>query len=56
MGVIMMPVNPDATTISILKTTRERLSQLMKHNQTYDAFLNELLDKLPTVNKYEVKQ
>jgi hypothetical protein len=40
-----MVKNPELTTISIHKTTRDRLSILMKHNQTYDDFLNELLIK-----------
>ena len=34
------------TTISILKTTRDRLSTHMKHNQSYDEFLNELINKI----------
>ena len=40
-----MAKNPELTTISILKTTRERLSKQMKHGQTYDDYLNELLNK-----------
>ena len=40
-----MAKNPELTTISILKTTRERLSKQMKHWQTYDDYLNELLNK-----------
>ena len=43
------------TTISILKTTRERLSKQMKHNQSYDDFLNELLNKNTTPVIQEVK-
>jgi hypothetical protein len=38
------------TTISILKTTRDKLSTHMKHNQSYDEFLNELLDNLVSHN------
>ena len=38
-----MVKNPELTTISISKATREHLSILMKHNQTYDDFINELL-------------
>lgn len=39
-----MVKNPELTTISILKATRERLSKQMKHGQTYDDYLNELIN------------
>jgi len=41
-----MVKNPEMTTISIQKTTRERLSKQMKHNQSYDDYLNELINKI----------
>jgi hypothetical protein len=50
-----MVKNPELTTISILKTTREKLSTQMKHNQTYDEFLNELLNKINELKQMEVK-
>lgn len=34
------------TTISIKKTTRERLSKLMRYGQSYDGMIRELMDRL----------
>jgi hypothetical protein len=50
-----MAKNPELTTISILKTTRDKLSTLMKHNQTYDDFINELLLNHNELKTTEVK-
>lgn len=50
-----MVKNPELTTISILKSTRDKLSTVMKHNQTYDDFLNELLMKYNELKQMEVK-
>jgi hypothetical protein len=39
------------TTITILKTTRDNLSSCMKHNQTYDEFLNEIIKFYPIIQR-----
>lgn len=37
---------PELTTIKITKTTRDRLAQHGRKNETYDDFINRLLDQL----------
>jgi hypothetical protein len=43
------------TTISILKTTRDKLSNHMKHEQTYDEYINEILNIIDQIKLQEVK-
>lgn len=43
-----MKRNPNATTISIDKSTRDRLSKLMKYGQTYDGMIREIIDRIET--------
>lgn len=46
----------DATTIKILKSTRERLADLGKKQDTYDEIVNRLIDSYLKNNKETRKQ
>ena len=46
----------DATTIKVLKSTRERLADLGKKSDTYDEIINKLIDSYIKNNKETRKQ
>jgi len=46
----------DATTIKVLKSTRERLADLGKKHDTYDEIINRLIDSYVKNNKEARKQ